>query len=51
MITKGQVWQHKETGERVTVVFVSDELVTYIKAGTLTPMRKFIFLQDFEVCE
>lgn len=50
MITKDKVWVNKETRRSVLVLWVSDELVTYQESDsqTPTPVRKFIFLQDFE---
>ena len=50
MITKDKVWVNKETRQSVLVLWVSDELVTYQAADSQTPVpvRKFIFLQDFE---
>lgn len=50
VITKDKVWVNKETRQSVLVLYVSDELVTYQAADSQTPvpMRKFIFLQDFE---
>lgn len=51
MIKKDKIWVNKETRKSVLVLWVSDELVTYQAADSQTPvpMRKFIFLQDFEV--
>ena len=50
MIKKDEVWVNKETRKAVLVLWVSDELVTYQVADSQTPVpvRKFIFLQDFE---
>ena len=50
MISKDKVWVNKETRQAVLILYVSDELVTYQAADSQTPvpMRKFIFLQDFE---
>lgn len=50
MITKDKIWVNKETRKSVLVLWVSDELVTYQASDsqTPTPVRKFIFLQDFE---
>ena len=48
MINK--LYTNKKTGLRVLVIFESDELVTYQASDSKTPvpMRKFIFMQDFE---
>lgn len=45
-----KLYQNKETGLRVLVIFESDELVTYLSSHNRTPVpvRKFVFLQDFE---
>lgn len=50
MITEDKVCVNKETRQAVLVLYVSDELVTYQAADSQTPvpMRKFIFLQEFE---
>ena len=50
MIKKDEIWVNKDTRQSVLVLWVSDELVTYQAADSQTPapMRKFIFLQDFE---
>ena len=50
MIKKDEVWVNKETRKAVLVLWVSDELVTYqaVDSQTPVPVRKFIFLQDFE---
>ena len=50
MINVDSIWIEKVTGIEVLVIFVSDELVTYQKQGSQTPVpvRKFIFMQDFE---
>ena len=50
MIDIDTIWVNKETRKAVLVLWVSDELVTYQAADSHTPMpvRKFIFLQDFE---
>lgn len=50
MISKDKIWVNKETRMSVLVLWVSDELVTYQAADSQTPVpvRKFIFLQDFE---
>ena len=50
MIKKDGIWVNKDTRQSVLVLWVSDELVTYQAADSQTPvpMRKFIFLQDFE---
>lgn len=50
MINK--IYTNKKTGLRVLVIFESDELVTYQASGSKTPVpvRKFIFMQDFEEC-
>ena len=50
MISKDKIWVNKETRQSVLVLWVSDELVTYQAADSQTPVpvRKFIFLQDFE---
>lgn len=50
VITKDSIWIERATGKEVLVIFVSDELVTYQKQGSQTPVpvRKFVFMQDFE---
>lgn len=50
MITVGDTWLNKDTGGKVRVLWVSDELVTYQAYGSKTPvpMRKFVFMQYFE---
>ena len=50
MIDIDTVWVNKETRKAVLVIWVSDELVTYQAADsrTPTPVRKFIFLNDYE---
>lgn len=50
MITVGDTWLNKNTGGKVMVLWVSDELVTYQAYGATTPvpMRKFVFMQDYE---
>ena len=50
MIKKDEVWVNKETRKAVLVLWVSDELVTYQAADsqTPTPVRKFVFVQDYE---
>ncbi|WP_201595356.1 hypothetical protein [Psychrobacter vallis] len=48
-VIAGQIWRNKETKERFLVLWVSDELVTCQGSSkTPIPMRKFIFMQDFE---
>ena len=49
MISVDSIWIERATGEEVLVIFVSDELVTYQKQGSQTPVpvRKFVFMQDF----
>lgn len=44
-----KIYENKETGLRVLVIFESDELVTYLSSHSRTPvpMRKFIFMQEF----
>lgn len=53
MINVGDTWLNKNTGGKVRVLWVSDELVTYQAYGSKTPvpMRKFVFMQDFELGE
>lgn len=53
MIEKNKLYENIKTGLRVLVIWVSDELVTYLASGSLTPVpvRKFIFMQDFKECE
>lgn len=53
MINVGDTWLNKNTGGKVMVLWVSDELVTYQAYGATTPvpMRKFVFMQDFELGE
>lgn len=53
MIEKDEVWVNKETRKAVLVLWVSDELVTYQAADSQTPVpvRKFIFLQDYEILQ
>lgn len=50
MINVDSIWIERATGEEVLVIFVSDELVTYQKQGSQTPIpvRKFKFMQDFK---
>ncbi|NYR09585.1 hypothetical protein [Psychrobacter sp. BI730] len=50
MIDRDTIWVNKETRQSVLVLWASDELVTYQAADSQTPVpvRKFIFLQDFE---
>lgn len=50
MINLDSIWIERATGIEVLVIFVSDELVTYQKEGgqTPVPVRKFVFMQDFE---
>lgn len=50
MVNKDDVWVNKETRKAVLVLYVSDELVTYqaVDSQTPIPVRKFIFLQDYE---
>ena len=50
MINVDEIWIERVTGIEVLVIFVSDELVTYQKEGSQTPVpvRIFVFLQDFE---
>jgi len=50
MIDIDTIWVNKETRKSVLVLWSSDELVTYQAADSQTPVpvRKFIFLQDFE---
>lgn len=50
VISKDKVWVNKKTRQSVLVLYVSNELVTYQAADSQTPVpvRKFIFLQDFE---
>ncbi|MGP5346120.1 hypothetical protein ACTXLJ_05535 [Psychrobacter celer] len=50
MVKKDEIWVNKDTRQSVLVLWVSDELVTYQAADSQTPVpvRKFIFLQDFE---
>lgn len=45
-----KIYENKETGLRVLVIFESDELVTYLASESMTPVpvRKFIFMQDFK---
>lgn len=53
MINVGDTWLNKDTGGKVRVLWVSDELVTYQAYGSKTPvpMRKFMFMQDYELGE
>ena len=51
MITKNDIWTSKETGEEVTIDWVSDELVSYLKPNAekmVRTERKFVFMQLFE---
>ncbi len=48
MIEIEQTWRNKLSGEVVIVDYVNDEIVTVRTKGGLLPMRKFVFLQDFE---
>lgn len=45
------VWKHKQTQQQILVIWASKELVSYMTADSKTPttVRKFVFLQDFEV--
>lgn len=45
-----KIYENKETGLRVLVIFESDELVTYLSSHNRTPvpMRKFVFMQEFK---
>ena len=53
MVKKDKLYENIKTGLRVLVIWVSDELVTYLasESMTLVPVRKFIFMQDFKECE
>lgn len=50
MITNDSIWIERATGIEALILFVSDELVTYQKENSQTPVpvRKFVFMQDFE---
>ena len=53
MVKKDRLYENIKTGLRVLVIWVSDELVTYLASESMTPVpvRKFIFMQDFKECE
>lgn len=53
MVKKDKLYENIKTGLRVLVIWVSDELVTYLASESMTPVpvRKFIFMQDFKECE
>ena len=47
-IEQGDIWVEKSTGQRVLVLWVSNELVTYQTSDAIVPSRKFVFMQEFE---
>lgn len=50
MINVDSIWIERATGAEALILFVSDELVTYQKQGSQTPVpvRRFVFMQDFK---
>lgn len=53
MLVVNKTWQHKKTGDKVLILWVSDENVTYQTNTTIkaiVPVKKDLFLTDFEVC-
>ena len=53
MLAVNKIWQHKKTGDKVLILWVSKENVTYQTNTTIkaiVPVDKNLFLEDFEVC-
>lgn len=52
IIKKDKYCRNKNSGELFLILYESRELVTYQSAsGTPVPVRKLIFIQDFERCD